>query len=503
MAVSLTAAGIQIDLSRMQLPNDLPERYGKRIEDAVDEMRRVEAGEKVNTHEKRRVGHFWLRNPELAPDGIGDAIRKTWIEIDTFARNVVPGRFENILWIGIGGSGLGPQLLYDSLRVPGVTPRMFFFDNTDPFGFRRTLADIENEGGLDKTLAVVVSKSGGTKETANGMNVAMAAYDRAGLSFADHAAAVTQPGSTLDKLAGPETPGDRETAGPEWLKRLAIWDWVGGRTSLFSAVGLLPAALLGFDSKKFLTGAREMDAATDPDSREGNPALQLATCWYHVVEHESLRNMVVLPYCDRISLMSKYLQQLVMESLGKNGKGISVFGNKGSTDQHSYVQQLRDGYADFFAMFLRVLDPEADEWEVEPGVTAGDYLLAFQEGTAQALSDTGRPSLRISIERFDEHALGALIALFERTVGYYGAMLGINSYHQPGVEAGKVAAGELLKAQLAVVKHLPDDPNEILLDENRLRAFVAQLKSDTDLEALSDEFVSDLLGRFAACGRLK
>ena len=101
---------------------------------------------------------------------------------------------------------------------------MFFLDNTDPFGFQRTLGDIEQSGGLKSTLTVIVSKSGGTKETANGMKFAKAAYERAGLSFEEHAAAVTQPESALDKLAGPEPADDPQTAGPAWLKRFAIWD---------------------------------------------------------------------------------------------------------------------------------------------------------------------------------------------------------------------------------------------------------------------------------------
>ena len=501
MSDKLKVVGVELDFRRMQLPGDLSDRYRDQIDRALREMAAVEAGEMVNSDEGRQVGHYWLRDPDRAPHGIGTLIRQTWQEIDEFAGNVFAGRYSNILWIGIGGSGLGPQLLYDSLRVPGVTPQMFYFDNTDPFGFKRTLGDIEQAGGLGATLTVVVSKSGGTKETANGMKIAKVAYEQAGLVFENHAVAVTQPGSALARLAGPESASDPATAGNEWLSRFAIWDWVGGRTSLFSSVGLLPARLLGFDTKAFVAGAREMDNATRGDSIETNPALMLAVTWYDTVEHNALRNMVVLPYCDRISLMSKYLQQLVMESVGKEGKGISVFGNKGSTDQHSYVQQLRDGYRDFFAMFLRVLDSKADVWEVEPGVTAGDYLMAFQEGTAKALSEAGRPSLRITIDRFSEHALGALIALFERTVGYYGAMLGVNSYHQPGVEAGKIAATELLAAQHAIVKHLPANAAEIAQDAIRVREFAEQVRTFEHLEALTDDFVSDVLNRFAVSGR--
>lgn len=490
MSDRVTAAGVELDFQRMALPADLAEAYADKIAAAVTEMAAVEAGEKVNVDEGRQVGHYWLRNPNIAPEELRADIVATQDAIKAFASDVFQSRFKNILWVGIGGSGLGPQLMFDSLRIPGKTPQMFFFDNTDPFGFKRTLGDIDQVGGLKSTLVVVVSKSGGTKETANGLKVAKAEYERAGLSFEEHAAAVTQPGSALDKLAS------------NWQGRFAIWDWVGGRTSLFSSVGLLPSALLGFDTDAFIAGAKEMDDATRGDSFETNPALQLAAVWYHTVETQQLRNMVVLPYCDRICLMSKYLQQLVMESVGKNGKGISVFGNKGSTDQHSYVQQLRDGYKDFFAMFLRVLNPEADQWEVEPGITAGDYLMAFQQGTAKALSETGRPSMLVTVDHFNEKVLGSLIGLFERAVGFYGAMLGVNSYHQPGVEAGKTAAGDVLAAQQAIVKHLPTNPAELVADEAGLKQLTQKVQVAENMPELSVEFVADLLKRLATCGRL-
>lgn len=484
------AAGVELNFGRMELPTDLEQKYGDKIQAAITEMTDVEAGKKVNADEGRQVGHYWLRNTDIAPKDLQADILKTQNEIKAFAADVFQSRFKNILWIGIGGSGLGPQFMYDSLRIPGKTPQMFFFDNTDPFGFRRTLDDITQAGGLQSTLTVVVSKSGGTKETANGMTAAKAEYETAGLVFADHAAAVTQPGSALHKLAS------------DWQARFAIWDWVGGRTSLFSAVGLLPSELLGFNTDEFIAGARQMDDTTRSTSFADNIALQLATVWFHTVETRQLRNMVVLPYCDRICLMSKYLQQLVMESVGKNGKGISVFGNKGSTDQHSYIQQLRDGYQDFFAVFLRVLNPEADEWEVEDGITAGDYLMAFQEGTAKALSEAGRPSMLLTVDQFNERILGALIALFERAVGFYGAMLGVNSYHQPGVEAGKTAAGDVLAAQVAIIKHLPADVATLVTDATRLEEFTQQVKSAENIDDLSTDFVADLLNRFSVCGRL-
>ena len=156
--------------------------------------------------------------------------------------------------------------------------------------------------------------------------------------------------------------------------------------------------------------------------------------------------MVILPCKDRLALFSKYLQQLVMESLGKekdlDGKvvdrGIAVYGNKGSADQHACVQQLRDGVPNLFATFIEVREDRAsDRFEVEPGVTSGDYLQGFLRGTRAALYEGERDSITLSIPRVDAFQVGALIALYEHAVGFYGSLVRVNAYHQPGVEAGK------------------------------------------------------------------
>src|SRR5512142_845591 len=164
-----------------------------------------------------------------------------------------------------------------------------------------------------------------------------------------------------------------------------MWDWIGGRTSEASAVGLVLAARQGIDVDAFLGGARACDEATRVHDLARNPAAVLAAAWLRATGGQGGRAMVVLPYKDRLLLFSRYLQQLVMESLGKRldlegrrvDQGLTVYGNKGSTDQHAYVQQLRDGTNDFFAVFVRVLAAGGDGVEVEPGVTAGDYLHGF------------------------------------------------------------------------------------------------------------------------------
>ena len=315
-------------------------------------MDALESGAIANPDEERRVGHYWLRAPELAPDPkITRDIKNTLRSIKKFARNVHMGkivspngkRFSRFLLIGIGGSALGPQFVSHALGTPKDPLKPFFFDNTDPNGFDRVLGEIGNH--LSETLTMVISKSGGTKETHNGMVEAKAIYQSKGLPFEEHAVAITETNSELDRLAQKN----------KWLARLPMWDWVGGRTSETSAVGLLPAALQGFDIDALLEGARLCDEVTRMKETRANPSALLALMWYHATEGRGRKDMVVLPYKDRLSLFPKYLQQLVMESLGKEkdlssqrvNQGITVYGNKGSTDQHAYVQQLRDGSRKF------------------------------------------------------------------------------------------------------------------------------------------------------------
>jgi len=167
-----------------------------------------------------------------------------------------------------------------------------------------------------------------------------------GLQFARHAVAVTGVGSELHKHS--------ERNG--WLARFPMLDWIGGRTSMMSAVGLLPMTLQGFDIDAFLAGAAAMDERTRVPDVTQNAAVLLALMWYYAGNGKGEKDMVVLPYKDRLALFTKYLQQLVMESLSREKsvageivrQGIAVYGNKGLTDQHSYVQQLRDGILNFF-----------------------------------------------------------------------------------------------------------------------------------------------------------
>jgi glucose-6-phosphate isomerase len=281
------------------------------------------------------------------------------------------------------------------------------------------------------------------------------AYRKAKLDFSSHSVAITMAGSKLDDQARKE----------KWLKRFPMFDYVGGRTSQLASVGLLPAALQGIDIDALLAGAAACDEATRKHDMMHNPSALLALMWFHATGGQGRKDMVVLPYKDRLLLFSRYLQQLVMESIGKQldrdgnpvEQGISVYGNKGSTDQHAYVQQLREGVNNFFVTFIRVLEAGKDA-KVEEGITAGDYLHGFLLGTREALAANGRESMTITIGRVDERTVGALIALFERAVGFYASLIGINAYHQPGVEAGKKAAASVLEVQKRVTAALTDQP---------------------------------------------
>jgi glucose-6-phosphate isomerase len=423
-------------------------------------MRELEAGAIANPTEKRMVGHYWLRNPALAPTAeTRQEIERTVNRIKELAADVHAGkitaengkRFEHVLLIGIGGSALGPQLVADALESAADPMDIFFFDNTDPNGFDRVFARIDEL--LPQTLVIVVSKSGGTKETRNGMLETEARFKEKGLQFNKHAVAVTGVGSDLDK----------DAVKNEWLARFPMYDWIGGRTSVMSAVGLLPMALEGFDIDSFLAGAAAMDERTRVPDVTQNAAMLLALMWYYAGNGKGDKDMVILPYKDRLALFAKYLQQLVMESLGKEKdldgnivhQGIAVYGNKGSTDQHAYVQQLRDGVLNFFVTFVEVQrDRNGKRLEVEEGVTSGDYLHGFLRGTRSALYDNGRESITISIPDVNAFNLGALIALYERAVGFYGSLINVNAYDQPGVEAGKKAATRLLQLQKQVSKKL-------------------------------------------------
>ncbi|AFY59428.1 glucose-6-phosphate isomerase [Synechococcus sp. PCC 6312] len=462
---------IYLDISRTGVTTQDLTLLEPKFAQAFADMNALEAGAIANPDEGRMVGHYWLRDATLAPSPeltkeITDSIQ----QIQTFvgqihSGQIAPpqgGKFTDVISIGIGGSALGPQFVSQALAPDQPPLKIHFIDNTDPAGIDRTLSYVENR--FVSSLVLVISKSGGTPETRNGMVEVQEAFRKRGLVFADHAVAITMAGSLLSQQA--------ESNG--WLAIFPMFDWVGGRTSELSPVGLLPAALQGIPILELLAGAKIMDVATRVAEIKTNPAALLALSWYVIGQGRGEKDMVVLPYKDSLQLFSRYLQQLVMESLGKEkdlagntvNQGIAVYGNKGTTDQHAYVQQLRDGLNNFFVTFIEVLaDRPGNSVDVEPGITSGDYLCGLLLGTRQALFEKGRPSLTITVPDASAKTVGALIALYERAVGLYGFLINVNAYHQPGVEAGKKAAAINLSLQKQLVKTLQQEARPLKLTE--------------------------------------
>ena len=273
--------GLTLDVSRMMCGEGDLARRAPAMERAFRAMAELEKGAVANPDEKRRVGHYWLRAPRLAPEpALAREIEAGLAQVKSFAADVHAGRiagpvgpFRQLLLVGIGGSALGPMFVADALGQPG-RDRMAFhvIDNTDPDGVARTLAPLK--GLLDRTLVVVTSKSGGTPETRNGMLLVQKAFRDARLDFGRQAVAVTMPGSKLDDQAKAE----------KWLGRFPMFDWVGGRTSEMSAVGLLPAALQGLDVDGLLAGAAACDEATRVADIRANPAALMALMWHHATD---------------------------------------------------------------------------------------------------------------------------------------------------------------------------------------------------------------------------
>ncbi len=443
--------GLWLDISRMSISSKELGDLEVPFKSAFKAMGQLEEGAISNQDEGRQVGHYWLRNPDIAPSqDISQSISNSISDIEAFGKDIINGVLKNdngevftdVLWIGIGGSGLGPLLLVNSLQCSQLGLNFTFLDNVDPNGIYQKLYSLKNK--LNTTLFVVVSKSGGTPEPQIAMDQTRNFICQHGVDWSSRAVAITMSDSLLDKKACQE----------KWLKRFDLPDWVGGRTSITGAVGLLPLVLIGEDINNFLEGARKMDQITRILDIYKNPAALLASSWFYAGNGKGHRDMVVLPYQDRLEVFSKYLQQLVMESLGKQlnrkgievNQGIAVYGNKGSTDQHAYVQQLRDGIDNFFVTFIEILKDN----EKVPRINKknpGDYLSGFLQGTKLALSENDRQSITITINEFSSYTLGSLIALFERAVGLYAELIDINAYHQPGVEAGKKAASNILKLQ--------------------------------------------------------
>ncbi len=408
-------------------------------------MQRLVDGETVNPTEGRAALHTALRGEPshalIARDAHAQAMaarQRMRAMIESLAASDVT----DIVSIGIGGSDLGPRLMVDALALPGARFRVHFISNVDGNAAQRVLA------GLDpsRTAAIVISKTFGTQETLlNGGIV------RAWLGDDARLFAVS---SNLERVAAFGIPAERS---------LPMWDWVGGRYSLWSAVGFPIALALGMDRfEALLDGAAAMDAhAASTPLRENLAAWHALTAiWNRNALHAATQ--AVLPYDERLKLLPNYLQQLVMESLGKSvhvdGSAVDAdtvpvwWGGAGTDTQHSFFQALHQGTQVVPADFIGVLQAAHAHAENHRALLAN--LLAQTEALAngQASEDPhrrypgNRPSTLLLLDALTPRSLGMLVAMYEHSVYLQSVLWGINAFDQFGVELGKQVANRLLPA---------------------------------------------------------
>jgi glucose-6-phosphate isomerase len=373
-----------------------------------------------------------------------------------FAAGLAP-EIDNLVVLGIGGSSLGPRALYSALapayhplrpRAPGGPRRLWFPDNSDP----RTFAAVLELCPPERTVWNVVTKSGGTAETASQLLVLYQHLTRA-LGEAGARASIVV---TTD----PEKGALRALVRDLGLTSFPVPPSVGGRFSVLSAVGLVPAAAAGLDVAGLLAGARAMrDRCLGKDLGK-NPALLLATL-LHLHDVDNGRPMaVVMPYADALFDTADWFRQLWAESLGKaldvDGKpivsGPTPIASRGATDQHSQLQLYAEGPPDKTFLFLRPRQRDGEltmpdsvvarhpDYAYLVGRGMGELLDAELRGTLGSLVGRGRPCGLVELERLDAGALGELLMLLMTATALAGPLYRVDPFDQPGVEEAKKLA---------------------------------------------------------------
>lgn len=356
-------------------------------------------------------------------------------------------RFDRLVVLGIGGSSLGGRMLIEGLAAD--PSRVIFLDNVDPVRFEKVLNGLD----LERTAFNVISKSGGTVETAAQLVVVRDRLKRAlgDDGYRERMLATTDANKGLM----------RDIADADGLETLPIPDNVGGRFSVLTAVGLLPAAFAGLDIHALLQGAADMRARCGSDDVKQNPALAHAVV-HHLADTKLSRPIhVVMPYADRLRPFGEWYCQLWGESLGKaktrDGReahlGPTPVVAVGSTDQHSQIQLYVEGPHDKVITFVRV-EQQAEKVPFPDAAPEGYAYLkrhsmaglidAEQRGTQLALARLGRPTLTLSVSHVDERALGELLFLYEASTAFSGELYDIDAFDQPGVELGKKIAFALM-----------------------------------------------------------
>lgn len=368
------------------------------------------------------------------------------------------GRFDDILLLGIGGSALGPLALRTALRplawntLDGTVrrgfPRLHLLDNVDP----GTIATMLTRLDLTRTLVLVISKSGGTVETMAQYLIVREALARVvgEIAAREHLVFITDP----------EVGALRRIARAEGITTLDVPANVGGRFSVLSPVGMLPAALIGIDVRALLAGAADMNRRAATADLQHNPAAAFAVLQWLADTRHGRHIHALMPYADPLRDLALWFVQLWAESLGKTRPDGSLTGPTplaalGATDQHSQVQLFMEGPQDKTVTFLAVAGRERDgaiparhadipELAYLGGHTLGELLAIEQRATAGALAARGRFNATITIDAVDPWHVGGLLQCFALATAYAGALYQINAFDQPGVELGKQFAYAML-----------------------------------------------------------
>jgi len=439
------AAGLYLDYSKNRITGETM-RLLLALAEERDLGARIEAmfrGDHINVTENRAVWHTQLRagtNPEVE-----EVLRR----MAAFAEKIRGGgRIRNIVNIGIGGSDLGPVMAYEALRYYSrrdLTCR--FVSNVDGTDFAEATRDLKPS----ETLFIVASKTFTTLETMTNAESARQWIHAAGLSVADHFVAVSTAESEVVKF------------GIDPANMFGFWDWVGGRYSMESAIGLSTMIAIGPENfRDMLEGFRTMDEhfRTTPFERNLPALMGLLTVWYN--NFFGAQTVAVLPYEQYLKRFPAYLQQLTMESCGKSvtlgGQRVSYetgpvyWGEPGTNGQHSFYQLIHQGTklipCDFIG-FRQTLNPLGDHHDLlMANVFAQSKALAFGQpapaGQPYREFEGNRPSNTILAEQLTPAILGALVALYEHSVFTQAAICDINAFDQFGVELGKVLAKAIL-----------------------------------------------------------
>lgn len=372
-------------------------------------------------------------------------------DIDSF-RQESEGKYDHIVVLGIGGSALGIKAIRDVMMQKEDRDKLRVIDNVDPDFIDENIRDLD----LGRTMFVVITKSGGTSETMSLYFAMREMIEKAGLEHNEHFVFITDPEKGLL----------RELVGVTGVKSFEVPPNVGGRWSVLSAVGLVPAALAGIDIKSILEGAKQMRDSFLDTKQMGNMPFLMAK--YQIGNYSAGRAInVVIPYSNRLFRFGEWYAQLLAESTGKigkdgNGVGLTPVTALGATDQHSQLQLYAQGPDDKQFQFISVRDFENDlniplmesdavkeKFGFLDGVTFGRLLNVELLGTMDSLIEVDRPVMEIALDRVDEVNLGRLFMLFEGATALLGEMLEIDAFNQPGVERSKILTKEYLTKENA------------------------------------------------------